>query len=57
LPIFAKYYSVDDMKARPAGNVPNLGEEKNIKRIFVRKPEGKSPLGRPGCRWEDVIDF
>jgi hypothetical protein len=23
--------------------------------ILVRKPEGKRPLGRPGCRWEDNI--
>jgi hypothetical protein len=24
-------------------------------RVFVRRPEGKSPLGRPRCRWEDNI--
>jgi hypothetical protein len=23
-------------------------------RIFVRKPEGKEPLGRSRCRWEDI---
>ena len=22
-------------------------------RVLVGKPEGKTPLGRPGCRWED----
>jgi hypothetical protein len=22
-------------------------------RVLVRKPEGKRPLGRPRCRWED----
>jgi hypothetical protein len=21
---------------------------------LVRKPEGKRPLGRPRCRWEDI---
>ena len=24
-------------------------------RVLVGKPEGKRPLGRPGCRWEDNI--
>ena len=24
-------------------------------RVLVRKPEGKRPLGRPRCRWEDNI--
>jgi hypothetical protein len=24
-------------------------------RILVGKPEGKRPVGRPGCRWEDKI--
>jgi hypothetical protein len=29
----------------------NGGEEKCIYRIFVGKPEGKRPLGRPRRRW------
>jgi hypothetical protein len=24
-------------------------------RVLVEKPEGKRPLGRPSCRWEDNI--
>jgi hypothetical protein len=31
------------------------GEKRNVYRILVRKPEGKRPLGRPRCRWEDNI--
>jgi hypothetical protein len=31
------------------------GEKRNAYRILVGKPEGKSPLGRPRCRWEDNI--
>jgi hypothetical protein len=27
----------------------------NAYRIFVTKPEGKTPLGRPRCRWVDNI--
>jgi cell wall assembly regulator SMI1 len=26
---------------------------RNVYKILVGKPEGKRPLGRPRCRWED----
>jgi hypothetical protein len=32
-----------------------MGEEKNVYRVLKGKPEGKRPLGRPRCRWEDGI--
>jgi hypothetical protein len=32
-----------------------MGEERGVYRVLVGKPEGKSPLGRPRCRWEDNI--
>jgi hypothetical protein len=32
-----------------------MGEKRNMYRLFVRKPEGKRPLGRPGRRWIDNI--
>jgi hypothetical protein len=32
-----------------------MGELRNVYKIFVRKPEGNRPLGRPGCRWEDNV--
>jgi hypothetical protein len=32
-----------------------MGEIKNAYKIFVGKTEGKRPLGRPSCRWEDNI--
>jgi hypothetical protein len=31
------------------------GEKRNAHRILVGMPEGKRPLGRPRCRWEDNI--
>jgi hypothetical protein len=31
------------------------GEKRNAYRIFVGKPEGKGPLGRLRCSWEDAI--
>jgi hypothetical protein len=32
-----------------------MGERRGAYRIFVGKPEGKRPLGRPKYRWEDNI--
>jgi hypothetical protein len=32
-----------------------MGEERGVYRVLVGKPEGKRPLGRPRCRWEDNI--
>jgi len=32
-----------------------MGEMRNAYKILVEKPEGKRPLRRPGCRWEDCI--
>jgi hypothetical protein len=32
-----------------------MGEEGNLYKVLVRKPEGKKPLGRPGHRWEKGI--
>ena len=32
-----------------------MGEERSVHRVLVGKPEGKKPLGRPRCRWEDNI--
>ena len=30
---------------------------RNVYRALVEKPEGKRPLGRPRCRWEDNISM
>jgi hypothetical protein len=32
-----------------------MGEERNVYRVLMEKPEGKRPLGRPRRRWEDGI--
>ena len=32
-----------------------MGERRGVHRLLVGKPEGKSPLGRPKCRWENNI--
>jgi hypothetical protein len=38
-----------------AGHVARTGEGRNVYRVLVGKPEGKSPLGRPRRRREDGI--
>jgi hypothetical protein len=37
------------------GHVACMGEEKNVCKVLMGKPEGKRPLGRPRHRWEDGI--
>jgi hypothetical protein len=37
------------------GHVARMGKERGVYRVFVGKPEGKKPLGRPRRRWEDNI--
>jgi hypothetical protein len=32
-----------------------MGEEGEVYKVLVGKPEGKRPLGRPRHRWEDGI--
>jgi hypothetical protein len=40
---------------RWAGHVARIGGERKVYRVLVGKPEGKRPLERPRCRWEDDI--
>ena len=37
------------------GSQESMGERRGVYRVLVGKPEGKRPLGRPRCRWEDNI--
>ena len=38
---------------RWAGHVARMGERRGLKRDFVGKPEGNSPLWKPRRRWKD----
>jgi len=40
-------------RMRWVGHVGLMGERRGVYRVFVGKPEGKRPLGRPRRRWED----
>ena len=33
----------------------HMEEGRGVHKVLVGKPEGKRPLGRPRCRWEDNI--
>jgi len=43
---------IKSRRMRWAGHIPRLGERRGVYRVLVRKPEGKSPLGRHRRRWE-----
>jgi hypothetical protein len=32
-----------------------MGKERKLYKVLAGKPEGKRPLRRPKCRWEDGI--
>jgi len=36
-------------------HVAQIGQRRGVYTVFVGKPEGKRPLGRPRHRWEDNI--
>jgi len=44
---------VKSRRVRWVGHVARMVEDRGVHRILVGKPEGKRPLGRPRCRWED----
>ena len=48
---------VKSRRMRWAGHVASMGEGRGMHRVLVGKPEGKRPLGRPRCRWEDNMDL
>ena len=40
-------------RMRWAGHMACMGEEREVYRVLVGKPEGRRPLGRPRRRWVD----
>ena len=47
--------SLKSRRLRWAGHVARVEKSRNVFRVLVGKPDGKRPLGRPRCRWEDYI--
>jgi len=52
-----KYYAVDQFEKTEMGRAYSSMRERRCVYciVLVGKPEGKRPLGRLGCRWEDNI--
>jgi len=46
---------IKSRRMRWAGHVARLGEEREVYRVLVGKPEGKRPVGGPRRRWVDNI--
>ena len=46
---------IKSRRMRWAGHVARMGEEREVYRVLVGKPEGRRPLGRPRRRWVDNI--
>ena len=46
---------IKSRRMRWAGHVARMGEDRGVYRVFVVKPEGRRPLGRPRRRWVDNI--
>jgi hypothetical protein len=46
---------INSRKMGWVGHVARVVEGRGVYRFLVWKPEGKRPLGRPRCRWEDNI--
>jgi len=46
---------IKSRRMRWAGHVARMGEEREVCRVLLEKPEGRRPLGRPRHRWVDNI--
>jgi len=46
---------IKSRRMRWVGHVALMGKRRDVYRVFVGKPEGKRPLGRPRRRWENNI--
>jgi hypothetical protein len=46
---------IKSRRMRWVGHGACRGEERKVYKALAGKPEGKRPLGRPRCRWEDGI--
>jgi hypothetical protein len=46
---------IKSRRMRWARHVVHMGKRRGVYWVLVGKPEGKRPLGRCMCRWEDNI--
>jgi hypothetical protein len=48
-------YAYVNVYVRWAGYIACMRERRGVYRVLMGKPEGKRPLRRPRCRWQDNI--
>ena len=54
--LLAQYFSDDQTEKNEMGwSCSTYGERRSVDRFMVGKPEGKTPLGIPRSRWDDII--
>jgi hypothetical protein len=53
--LYSSPYIIRQIKSRMMRWTACMGEERKVYKVLVTKSEGKRPLGRPMCRWEDEI--
>jgi hypothetical protein len=46
---------IKSRRMRWAEHAARMGEDRNVYKVLMGKPEGKRPLGKLRCRWEDGI--
>jgi hypothetical protein len=37
-----------------AGHMGHMRDRRDVYKVFVRRPDGKRPLGRTRCRWDSI---
>ena len=53
-----KYNSSDQIEKNNMGGARSMGgERRGVFTVVVRKPEGRTPPGRPRRRWEDNLSW
>jgi hypothetical protein len=46
---------IKSKRMRWAGHVARIVEGRGAYRVLMGRPEGRRPLGKPRCKWEDNI--
>ncbi|KAI5635541.1 hypothetical protein NE865_11715 [Phthorimaea operculella] len=47
---------IKSARIRWLGHLERMGEDRAVKRAYLRKPNGKRPVGRPRYRWADEAE-
>jgi hypothetical protein len=53
VPLIKYYWGIESKYNEMGGTIGTYVERRGASRVLVDKPEGKKPLERPRCRWED----